>query len=164
MNHRKSGDSAFSAPDCGLALLRIGVAGLMLGLHGWARFFRASDYVMFGTPWPFIDIVAGLGFPWPGAFAVMSALSESVGAALVAVGWLTRWAALTIVIDMTVALFNEGSKGDPIELPALYLVGALTVMITGPGRYALDRWLHAGQPAVVSKVQAPQTPQAPQAL
>ena len=153
MNHRKSGDSAFSAPDCGLALLRLGVAGLMLGLHGWARFFRASDYLLFDTPWPFVDLVAGLGFPWPGAFAVMSALSESVGAVLVAVGWLTRWAALTIVIDMAVALFNESSKGDPTELPALYLVGALTVMITGPGRYAVDRWQRAGR---ARALQAPQ--------
>jgi putative oxidoreductase len=155
MSYRKSGDSAFSAPDCALALLRVGVAGLMLGLHGWARFFHASDYVVFGTAWPFVDLVTGLGFPWPGAFAVMSALSESVGAVLVAVGWLTRWAALTIAIDMAVALFNEGSKGDPIELPALYLLGALTVVIAGPGRYAIDRWQRAGREVTVPKAHSP---------
>src|SRR6187431_1946856 len=133
MNDRRSEGGTLPAADCGLLLLRVGVAGLMLALHGWARFFRASDYLVFGT-----GLVAGLGFPFPGAFAVMSALSESVGAVLVAMGWLTRWAALALVIDMSVALFNEGSKGDPIELPALYLVGALTLMITGPGRFAFD--------------------------
>ncbi len=150
MNDRKP-DGTLPAADCGLFLLRIGVAGLMLALHGWARFFRASDYLVFGTPWPFVDLVAGLGFPLPGAFAVMSALSESVGAVLMAMGWLTRWAAFALVIDMSVALFNEGSKGDPIELPALYLVGALTLMITGPGRFALDRWQRAEHAATISK-------------
>ena len=94
MNDRRSDGGTLPAADCGLFLLRVGVAGLMLALHGWARFFRASDYLVFGTPWPFVDLVAGLGFPLPGAFAVMSALSESVGAVLVAIGWLTdgrRW-------------------------------------------------------------------------
>jgi len=154
MNARASGGGTLPA-DYGLFLLRVGIAGLMLALHGWARFYRASDYLVFGTPWPFVDLVAGLGFPWPGAFAVMSALSESVGAVLMAIGWLTRWAALTIVIDMSVALFNEGSKGDPIELPALYLVGALTVMIMGPGRFALDRRQRAERHATMSKVHSP---------
>ncbi|MET0168473.1 MAG: DoxX family protein [Vicinamibacterales bacterium] len=154
MNDKKS-DGTLAAADCGLFLLRIGVAGLMLTLHGWARFFRASEYLVFGTPWPFVDLVAGLGFPVPGAFAVMSALSESIGAVLMAMGWLTRWAALALVIDMSVALFNEGSKGDPIELPALYLVGALTLMITGPGRFALDRWQRAERRPTMSKVHSP---------
>jgi putative oxidoreductase len=154
MNARASGGGTLPA-DYGLFLLRVGIAGLMLALHGWARFYRASDYLVFGTPWPFVDLVAGLGFPWPGAFAVMSALSESVGAVLMAIGWLTRWAALTIVIDMSVALFNEGSKGDPIELPALYFVGALTVMIMGPGRFALDRRQRAKRHATMSKVHSP---------
>jgi len=155
MNDKKSDGRTLPAGDCGLLLLRVGLAGLMLSLHGWARFFRASDYLVFDIPWPFVDLVAGLGFPWPGAFAVMSALSESVGAVLVAIGWLTRWAALALVIDMSVALFNEASKGDPIELPALYLVGALTLMITGPGRFAFDAWQRAERRATVSKVHSP---------
>jgi hypothetical protein len=97
-----------------------------------------------------------------------------------AMGWLTRWAALALVIDMSVALFNEGSKGDPIELPALYLIGALTLMITGPGRFALDgNAPNGGQrcqrsirrrtpprfstpaPEALQALQAPQAPQAP---
>lgn len=155
MSDKGANGRTLPAADCGLFLLRVGVAGLMLALHGWARFFRASDYLVFGAPWPFVDLVAGLGFPWPGAFAVMSALSESVGAVLMAAGWLTRWAALALVIDMSVALLNEGSKGDPIELPALYLVGALTVMIAGPGRFAFDRWQRAERPETVPNVPSP---------
>jgi len=54
MNDRRSDGGTLPAADCGLLLLRVGVAGLMLALHGWARFFRASDYVVFGTAWPFV--------------------------------------------------------------------------------------------------------------
>ena len=34
---------------------------------------------------------------------------------------------------MAVALYNEASKGDPFELPALYLVMALALLVAGPG-------------------------------
>jgi uncharacterized membrane protein YphA (DoxX/SURF4 family) len=40
---------------------------------------------------------------------------------------------------MTVAVANEWRSGDPIELPALYLLGAVAVMIAGPGRLSIDR-------------------------
>jgi putative oxidoreductase len=73
-----------------------------------------------------------------GMFAVASALSESIGAILVGIGLFTRPAALFLAIDMTVALYNEMSGADPIELPALYFIAALTVVMTGPGRYGLD--------------------------
>jgi putative oxidoreductase len=127
-----------AALDLGLLVLRLGVAGLMLALHGWARLGRAFSYSVLGTEWPFTNLVAGLGFPMAGMFAVASALSESIGAILVGIGLFTRPAAMFLAIDMTVALYNEMSGADPIELPALYFIAALTVVMTGPGRYGLD--------------------------
>lgn len=127
-----------AALDLGLLVLRLGVAGLMFALHGWARLGRAFSYSVLGTEWPFTTLVAGLGFPMAGMFAVASALSESIGAILVGIGLFTRPAAVFLAIDMTVALYNEMSGADPIELPALYFIAALTVVMTGPGRYGLD--------------------------
>jgi putative oxidoreductase len=124
--------------DAGLLLLRLGVGTLMFGLHGWARLIRGFNYSVFDAPWPFVDLVASLGFPIAGAFAVASALSESIGAFLLAVGLFTRPAAAVLAIDMAVAVYNEISGGDSFELPALYFIGAVALMITGPGRYALD--------------------------
>jgi len=131
-------DVKAAAVDIGLLVLRLGIAGLMFAQHGWARLGRAFSYAVLGDEWPFTNLVAGLGFPMAGMFAVASALSESIGAALVGIGLLARCAAAFLALDMTVALYNEISGGDPIELPALYFIATLTLLITGPGRYALD--------------------------
>jgi hypothetical protein len=39
-----------------------------------------------------------------------------------------------IAFNMTVAVYNEASKGDPYELPALYLLIAIVLFVAGPGR------------------------------
>jgi len=127
--------------DVALLLLRLGFAALLLGFHGYARFFRAWHFAIDHQPWSFVDVVSRLGVPWPGLFAVLSALSESIGAALVGLGLFTRWAAAMFCINMIVALYNEAHKGDSIELPALYFLMAMTLAILGPGGFSLDsRW------------------------
>ena len=122
----------------GLLVLRLGFASLLLGFHGWTRLGRAIGYVFYGHPWTFVDLVGRLGFPIPAVFAVLSATAESIGALLVAVGLFTRWGAAIITINMAVALCNEASKGDPLELPALYFISAVAILLLGPGHWSLD--------------------------
>jgi putative oxidoreductase len=129
--------SRVSTADIGLLLLRLGFAGLMIGFHGWARLHRATSYMFFGEPWTFVALVGRLGFPFPGFFAVLSALSESIGALFVGAGLFTRYAAGVVAFNMAVALTNELMKGDPIELPALYLMIAITIAVLGPGRLSI---------------------------
>jgi putative oxidoreductase len=122
----------------GLLILRVGFASLLLGFHGWTRLGRAIGYVFYGQPWTFVDLVGRLGFPMPAVFAVLSATAESVGALLVAVGLFTRWGAALIATNMAVALVNEASKGDPLELPALYFLSAVAILLLGPGPWSAD--------------------------
>jgi putative oxidoreductase len=131
----------FSGTDWGLLLLRLGFAALLIGLHGWTRLLRAYDFLVHGQAWTFVGLVERLGFPFPSAFAVLSALSESLAAALVGVGLFTRPAAAVAAFNMTVAFYNEALKGDPYELPALYLLDAVVITAAGPGHLSLDaRW------------------------
>jgi putative oxidoreductase len=123
--------------------LRLGLAALLIGLHGWTRLGRAYNFVVHGQPWTFVDLVARLGFPFPPVFAVLSALSESAAVALIAIGLFTRPAAALVAVNMAVAFYNEAGKGDPFELPALYLLLALVVLVAGPGALAADRTRHA---------------------
>jgi putative oxidoreductase len=126
-----------SPTDVGLLLLRLGFAALLVWLHGWHRLVQAFGYLFLGEPWTFVGFVGSLGFPYPVVFAVCSALAESVGALLVGLGLATRIGAAAVAINMSVAVFNEARGGDPIELPALYLLIAVTLLITGPGAFAL---------------------------
>ena len=127
-----------SRTDLALLIFRLGIAALMLGFHGWTRLHRAIGYAFFDQPWTFVNVVDRLGFPAPGAFAILSALSESAGVLLLGVGLFTRPACAFVAINMAVALLNELFHGDPIELPGLYLLGAVTIMLLGPGQLSVD--------------------------
>jgi uncharacterized membrane protein YphA (DoxX/SURF4 family) len=115
-----------------------GFAGLLIGLHGWARAHRAWNFVVHGQAWAFVDLVGQLGFPFPSVFAVLSVASESLGALLIISGYFTRVAALFSVVNFTVAFYNEAHKGDPWELPSLYLLMAIVILIGDAGRWSLD--------------------------
>lgn len=130
----------------GVALLcfRVIFASILLEFHGYARFFRAWNYVVHGTPWTFVAVVQRLGFPAAGFFAVMSALSESIGGLLVGLGLYTRWAALIFAGNMAVAFYNEAiqwNSGGTPETPLLYLLGALAIAYVGGGPWSLERVL-----------------------
>jgi len=128
-----------SEVDWGLLVLRLGFGALLIGLHGWTRLQKAFNLVVHGQPWTFVGVVQRLGFPFPSGFAVLSALSESVAVLFVLLGVFTRPAAAIVAFNMAVAFYNEASKGDPFELPALYLLCALVLLLTGPGALALGR-------------------------
>lgn len=125
--------------DIGLLLFRVGYGGMLIWLHGWNRLGRAFDHVVGSQPWGFVGVVEQMGLPLPTLFAVASALAESVVAALLVAGLFSRVAAGIIAVNFAVATISEAAKGDPFELPALYLLGALVLLVTGPGPLSIDR-------------------------
>ena len=93
----------------------------------------------------------GLNPPYP--LAAIAALTEFAGGLLLLIGWLTRWVAMALAIDMLVAIvkvhYKYGFflnwnltpfKGHGMEY-SIVLIGALVcLMLTGAGALSLDEW------------------------
>ena len=117
--------------NLGLLILRV-YAGLVL----------ASQHGIRKIPPPekFIQGVGELGFPLPGFFAWAAGCSEFFGGILLAVGLITRPAALFILITMLTAVFGRHAA-DPFnvkEMALTYGFIALCFLLSGSGRYGID--------------------------
>lgn len=119
------------ARDLALALLRVALAGTMALQHGWPKLARWSELsAKFPDP-------LGVG---PAASLALAIFGELVCGALLAVGLMGRLAALPLAATMAVAAFVHHG-GDPFrdkELALVYLVGFVTLALTGPGRVSID--------------------------
>jgi putative oxidoreductase len=138
-------DSRGALGDLGLLIVRLAAGLMLIGFHGWSKLVAAFGYVFQGQEWRFVEGVAGMGFPWPGFFAVCAALAESVGALLLAAGLFTRYAAAFVAINFVVATYRHLSTDMRFELAAMYLAFALLFLLGTPGRYALDSILRRGR-------------------
>jgi putative oxidoreductase len=117
--------------ELGLLILRVGAFGLLALTHGWAKLPVHQG---------FIDMVAGMGFPYPVVFAWAASLSEFAGALFAALGLFTRPAALLVAFTMSVAAF-VAQAGKPLadrEMALLYLGIALVYLFLGAGRFSVD--------------------------
>jgi putative oxidoreductase len=120
----------------------------MLGVHlihgtqdnifSWARMLE------------FRDFLAAQGFPFPLACAVVSVVAQFGCGALYLIGYLTRWSALVMLFNFTVALLGV-HLGQPYAaaFPAIVMwVGSLTLLLSGPGAWSLDGRLRTHIPDV----------------
>lgn len=118
----------------GLLVLRLGAGGLLLGAHGLSKALRFSERLP-----AFADPI-GLG---PQASFVLVVFAEVVCTSLVILGLRTRLATVPILIFLSVAAFVQhlhdpwGKK----ELPLLYMVPFLALLLAGGGRFSLDALL-----------------------
>jgi putative oxidoreductase len=124
--------------DSALTNLALLVMRLWLGLtmffnHGLDKFIHFHDMAAkFPDP-------LGIG---QSASLALVVFAEFVGSLLLTIGLLTRFAALTLVIDLSVAflmvhktaLSGHGSG----ELAFIYLAGYVALLIAGGGRISLD--------------------------
>jgi putative oxidoreductase len=122
--------------------LRAGSGILLIYFHGWSKLRGCAGYVFRDEPWRFMDTVARLGFPFPGVFAALAALIETLGAALLIAGLFTRYAAAAIAATMLVAIYRHVSSDMRIESATLYFLVVLLFILQGPGRWSLDSLLY----------------------
>jgi putative oxidoreductase len=121
-------------PDIGLLLLRASFGLHLALLHGLPKFQ--------GFP----QRAAGFGDPL--GVGSRASLIAAIGAELfcgllLVVGLFTRAAAAVIAFTMAVIAFvhHASAVWSKRELALLYLTAALTLLVTGPGRFSLDAGL-----------------------
>lgn len=119
-----------------LGLIRI-VAGVIFFAHGYQKFFVMR-----------IDGVTGfftqVGAPLPGISAIVVASLELVGGILLAAGFMTRFVAIPLAIDIATAILLIHSKHGffvpmGVEFVTLLLVSVIALAIAGPGAFSIDR-------------------------
>ena len=120
----------------GLLILRISI-GTMLIHHGYEK---TADIQNFADAF-----VRPIGLPFPILSSYIAAYSEIYGSWLLIVGLFTRFASLSIVGTIGVAIYHAivtaGFNIYLLELLILYMGGSLCILLLGSGDFAIDRFL-----------------------
>jgi len=109
--------------------MRLAVGGVFL-LHGISKFEHGIGATA--------HMLASVGFPFATIFAVILITIETVGAVCVLLGILTRAWAAVMAVEMVVAILAvKLPGGGNVELEALLLAGAVTLVALGDGPLSL---------------------------
>lgn len=113
-------------------ILRIGFGGFML-THGIPKLMKlfAGGQIQFPDPLHLGSTTS----------LILTVIAEVVCAALILVGYKTKWASIPLVITMLVAAFVIHAS-DPLgkkEFALIYAVGFICIGMLGAGKYSLDR-------------------------
>lgn len=123
--------------DLGLLILRLSVGGLML-LHGMSKLFNGVGGIE--------QMIVASGMPSFLAYGVY--VGEIIAPLLIILGVATRLSAVVFIINCLVAMFMVHAAdiltltpqgGWALELLGLYMFGALALVFTGGGNYALSK-------------------------
>jgi putative oxidoreductase len=116
--------------------------GWQISQNGWGKLHNLPHVTEF---------FASLGLPAPGPTATFVAAFEFTGGILLAIGLLSRVAALGFVIDMAMAYITADREAllsafsDPDKFmaaaPFTLLFASLLILIFGPGKIAVDTLL-----------------------
>ena len=105
--------------------MRLAVGGVFLQ-HGATKFHSGLPAVA--------GFLHGMGFPFANIGAAILIVVETIGAACVLLGIFTRLWAACMAVEMAVAIFAvKVPRGGNIELEALLLASAITLVALGDG-------------------------------
>lgn len=118
------------------AILRL-VVGVMMMHNGLDKFSNIESFSQ-----AYVEVI---GLPFPIFFSYLAALTETVAAPLVAIGLLTRPAALGLFSTMGVAMYHHvlvsGFNIPYLELSAVYAACFLFLAVNGGGLFSTDALL-----------------------
>ena len=124
-----------SEQSWGLTVLRV-VVGIVFVIHGGQKLFLFGIHGVAG-------MLGTLGIPLPMVAAVVVSMVEFFGGLALLSGFLVRWAAPLIAIDMLVAILAVHLKNgffNPkgFEYPLTLLAACITLMLAGAGAASVD--------------------------
>ena len=135
-----------STASLGLLVARL-VLGLLMAAHGSQKLLGwFGGHGLAGTA-GFFD---SLGFRPGRLFATVASATEVASGLLVACGFLGPVGPALMISVMIVAAVSMHLKNgmfaanNGIEVPLLYAMGALALLLTGPGEYSLDAVFRLG--------------------
>lgn len=127
--------------NLGLLILRIGI-GVLFFVFGWIKISGGEPtWTAVGGAMKFIGISA-----WPTFWGLVATVAEFAGGLLLIFGLFTRFAALSLVITMIVAVILKISLGGGIveySSPLTMLLVNIFFLLYGGGAYSADNYLRA---------------------
>jgi putative oxidoreductase len=124
-------------PMWGITVVRV-VAGLII-------FVAALEKFNGGGFDGFTKTATGLGLPLPQVWGVFIPLLELIGGALILLGLGARWVAILFVVEYGITSFAIKALRPPpfggwdsLRIDLMLLTAAVTVLLVGPGAFALE--------------------------
>ena len=115
----------------GLLVMRLAAGGMLLYGHGWGKLAHFSE--------------RAAHFPDPlhigsSRSLMLSVFAEAICSTLVILGFATRFAAIPLIVNMSVAtlVVNTGTAFPDHELGYFYLASFIALLFTGPGAFSVD--------------------------
>ncbi|GAA3496516.1 hypothetical protein GCM10019016_036170 [Streptomyces prasinosporus] len=138
-----AGPAPHAHHDAGLLVLRL-VLGLTVAAHGTQKLFGwFGGGGLEGTE----QFFTAVGYPSGGAMALVAGLTETLGGLALALGLFTPLAGAAVLGTMINAMAVKWGGGffapDGVEYELLLAVAAAGLTLTGPGGFAVDRFLPA---------------------
>lgn len=133
--------------DVAPLVLRVAL-GVVFVWHGYDKVFTIGLTNVAG-------FLGNMGFPMATVFAYILAYGEMIAGALLILGLLTHWASkFAAIVALVAFLMVHVSKGFSVanggyEFIMLIFAAAVSILITGAGKYSLDaKWMKKEQPMV----------------
>ena len=133
-------------------MLRLCVGAVFLA-HGAQKLFGVWDGPgLAGTT----TLIASFGLNPAYPLAILAAVAQSAGGALLILGGLTRWVALALIVEVGIAVWKVNylngfylstTEGPGVEYRLVVIGALLCLALTGPGAFSVDEWRNSSAEA-----------------